>query len=90
VPDLCSFKSAWEAWWVKQRHQQNELDYLTLRKECGEALALHADGKLEFEALRQRAAELASQFQQVLTPTEPLTDSLVFGLMLAIAAEAEG
>lgn len=89
IPDLCNLKSSWDAWWVEQRHLLNRLDVLTLKKEAGEALRLHAEGTLDLKELRNVALELAKKYQPVLTSSRPLTDEVVFGLMLSVAVEAE-
>ena len=89
IPDLCRLKTTWEAWWIAQRHVVNVLDQIALKKECADALRVHADGKLDFNGLRSQAEALASKYRPVLTSTEPITEELVFGLMLALAVEAE-
>jgi hypothetical protein len=89
IPDLCRLKSVWDSWWVEQRHILNRLDVIALKKAAGDALRLHAEGKLNFQALRDEARTLAQKFSGVLTATQPLSDEVVFGLMLAIAVEAE-
>lgn len=89
VPDLCRLKTMWEAWWIAQRHGVNILDQIALKKECADALRVHVDGKLDFNGLHSEAKALASKYGPVLTSTEPITKELVFGLMMALAVEAE-
>jgi len=89
IPDLCRFKTAWEMWWISQRHGVSPLDHFALKKECADVLRVHADGKLDFNGLRAQAEALASQFLPVLTTAEPITAELVFGFILALAVEAE-
>lgn len=89
IPDLCALKTSWEAWWISQRHVVNILDQLALKKECADALRVHADGKLDFNGLRSEAKSLATKFAPVFTSTEAVTDELVFGLMMTLAVEAE-
>lgn len=89
VPDLCRLKTAWEAWWIGQRHVVNVLDQIALKKEAADALRVHADGKLDFNGLRCQARMLADKYGPVLTSTEVITEELVFGLVIALAVEAE-
>lgn len=89
IPDLCRLKTTWEAWWIGQRHIVNVLDLLVLKKECADALRIHVDGKMNFNGLRTEANALALKFATVLTSTEPINGELVFGLMMALAVEAE-
>ncbi len=89
IPELCALKSAWDAWYVQERHLINQLDFLTLKKEAGDALRLHSSGTLTFRELRDQARLLVSKHGHTLTSTSPISDQLVFGLMLSIAVEAE-
>jgi hypothetical protein len=89
IPELCRLKTTWEAWWIAQRHGVNVLDQIALKKECADALRVHVDGKLDFNGLRGEAKSLATKFAPVLTSTEPITEELVFGFMMALAVEAE-
>lgn len=89
IPDLCRLKTEWEAWWITQRHSVNQLDYLTLKKACADAMLAHADGKLDFEGMRTIAKGLAAKFVSILTSAEPITEELIFGLLLSLAVEAE-
>jgi Cap4, dsDNA endonuclease domain len=89
IPDFCRLKAAWDAWWIGQRHSINQLDFIALKKACGDALLVHTAGKLDFEGLRSEAKALATKYGSVLTPTEPLDEALVFGLIMAVAAETE-
>lgn len=89
IPHLCRLKAAWDAWWVVQRHVLKDLDMIALRGECARALTVHADGSLDFNGLRKEAEAISAKFASVLTPTEPLNDELVFGLMLSMVVEAE-
>lgn len=89
IPDLCRLKTTWDAWWTRHRHLVNVLDMLPLKNECAAALTVHTDGRLTFDGLRDQAVALSTKYAQVLKATEPLTSELVFGLMLAIAVEAE-
>jgi hypothetical protein len=89
VPDLCRLKTSWEAWWISQRHGVNVLDQLALKKECADVLRIHSAGQLDFNGLRAQAHALAAKYGSVLTSTDPITDDLIFGLMLALAVEAE-
>ncbi len=79
IPELCRLKAGWDAWWVRQRHALNQLDVLALKKECGDALLVHAAGTLDFNGLRDQAKTLAAKYGPVLTPTEALREELVFG-----------
>jgi hypothetical protein len=89
IPQLCRLKAAWDAWWVTQRHVLNSLDVIALRSECAAALVVHAAGNLDFMGLRNEARSIADKFAPMLTSTEPLSDELVFGLLLSISVEAE-
>jgi hypothetical protein len=89
IPDLCRLKTQWDAWWIAQRHVVNKLDYLALKKDCADALRIHTAGQLDFKGLRSQATMLATKFNPVFTSTEPLSDELVFGLIIALAVEAE-
>jgi hypothetical protein len=89
IPDLCRMKATWDGWWIRQRHAVNQLDFIALKKECGDALRVHAAGTLDFNGLRTEAMALATKYGPVLTPTEPFGEELVFGLMMALAAETE-
>jgi hypothetical protein len=89
VPDLCRLKTTWEAWWIAQRHVVNALDQIALKKEAADVLRVHADGKLDFNGLRYQARVLADKYGPVLTSTELITEELVFGLLIALAVEAE-
>jgi DNA-binding Xre family transcriptional regulator len=89
IPDLCRYKTAWEAWLHGQRHIVNGLDFLTLKKGCADALRVHAAGNMNFVGLHAEAKALGDKFRGVLTSTEPLTDELVFGLIISLAVEAE-
>lgn len=89
IQDFCRLKANWDAWWIRQRHGVNGLDFIALKQACGEALRIHAAGTLDFNGLRREAETLAAKYREVLTPTEPLTEELVCGLMMAIAAETE-
>lgn len=88
IPDFCRLKASWDAWWAAQRHGVNHVDQLALRAECAAALRVHSDGKLDFTGLSEEAKSLASKYERILTSTDPLTPDLVFGLMMALAAEA--
>lgn len=89
IPDLCRLKTTWEAWWISQRHGLNVLDQVALKQECADALRVHVDGKLDFNGLRSQAHALAKKYESVFTASEPITEELVFGFMLALAVEAE-
>ncbi len=89
IPELCQLKTAWDAWWVRQRHVVNALDQISLKNSCASALKVHSDGHLSFDGLGQEASNLATKYSTILTSSEPLTKDLVFGLMLAVAVEAE-
>ena len=89
IPEFCRYKTEWEAWWIAQTHVVNGLDQLSLKKECADALRMHTEGTLDFNGLRYQAKALAVKYVTVLTSTEPLTDELVVGLMLALAVESE-
>ncbi|MGE0327929.1 MAG: dsDNA nuclease domain-containing protein [Polyangiaceae bacterium] len=89
IPDMCRMKALWEAWWVAERHRIDQLSFLALKKECGDALLLHgANGPLTLEGLSEQAKQLAATFRGSLTSSEPLTGELVFGLILSVATEA--
>jgi hypothetical protein len=89
IPGLCRLKASWDAWWITQRHVLNALDVMAMKAECSWALSIHSTGNLDFNGLRSEALAIATKFGAVLTPTEPLTDELIFGLMLSLAVEAE-
>lgn len=89
IPELCRLKTSWDAWWLRQRHAVNILDLLPLKNECADTLKVHADGRMTFDGLREQATALTGKYGSVLTSSEPLTKELVFGLMLAVAVEAE-
>lgn len=89
IPEFCRLKAAWDAWWIGQRHAVNQLDFIALKKACGDTLYAHSDGHLDFNGLRSEAKALATKYGGVLTTTEPLDETLVFGLMMAVAAETE-
>lgn len=89
IPDLCRLKTTWEAWWIGQRHVVNILDQVALKKECADALRVHVNGMMDFNGLHAEAEALAVKYAPVLTSTEPITKELVFGLMMALAVEAE-
>jgi hypothetical protein len=89
IPELCCLKTTWEAWWITQRHIVNVLDQIALKGECAEALHIHAAGKLDFNGLRWQARALALKYAPILTSTEPINEQHVFGLMMALAVEAE-
>jgi DNA-binding Xre family transcriptional regulator len=89
IPEFCRLKAAWDAWWIGQRHAVNQLDFIALKTACGDALQVHSAGQLHFNGLHAEAKALATKYGPVLTTTEPLNDQLVFGLMMALAAETE-
>jgi hypothetical protein len=89
IPELCRLKTSWDAWWLRQRHNVNILDHVALKNECADAMRVHADGRMTFDGLRQEATALTTKYASVLTSSESLTRDLVFGLMLAVAVEAE-
>jgi DNA-binding Xre family transcriptional regulator len=89
IPELCHLKSAWDAWWVVQRHLVSKLDYTALKTECCAAIQSHSAGTLDFDGLRAEAKSLAVKYRPALTSTQPLNDELVFGLMMTAVAEAE-
>ena len=89
IPDFCRLKTTWDTWWIAQRHSVSALDYVALKKECAEVLRVHTNGTLDFNGLREQADALARRYGRVLTSTQPLSNELVVGLMIAIAVEAE-
>lgn len=89
IPDLCRFKTSWDAWWIVERNNMNPLDQVALKQECANALRIHADGKLDFKGLHAEATALARKYVSTLTTSTPLTEELVFGQMLSLAVEAE-
>jgi hypothetical protein len=90
IPDLCTYKVGWAAWWMEQRNLVDELDYVALKSECAEILTAHSSGTLKFDKLADQAKGLTEKYQPRLPSSEPLTDELVMGLILSLAVEAEG
>jgi hypothetical protein len=88
IADVCRLKATWDSWWAQQRHAVNGLDHVALKKACADVLGLHSDGKLDFDGVNREAKSLAAKYGPILTSSEALSPELVFGLMMALAAEA--
>jgi transcriptional regulator with XRE-family HTH domain len=90
IPDMCTYKVAWAAWWMEQRNLVDELDYVALKSECAEILTAHSSGTLKIDKLAEQAKALAEKYQARLPSSEPLTAEPVMGLMISLAVDAEG
>ncbi len=89
IPDLCKFKTAWDGWWIDQRHLVDDADYLALKAECAGLLRSHSEGHLPIEQLVAQAKTLAEKFEGKLTSSEPVTAELIVGFVVSLAVEAE-
>ena len=89
IPDLCTYKVGWIAWWMEQRSLVDELDYLALKSECAEILTAHSSGTLKIDKLVEQAKSLAEKYRAKLPSSEPLTGELVMGLIIALVVDAE-
>lgn len=87
IPMMCRLKARWDAWWVAERHNLDGLHELDLRAVAGRVVEDHALGKLDFDGMKNEAANIAERFQTTLTARQPLTRDLVFGLILSTAVE---
>jgi hypothetical protein len=90
IPDLCTYKVGWVAWWMEQRNVVDELDYLALKGECAEILTAHSSGTLKIDQLVEQAKSLADKYRDKLPSSVPLTPELVVGLIITLVVDAEG
>jgi hypothetical protein len=90
IPDLCTYKVGWVAWWMEQRSFVDELDYLALKSECAEILTAHSSGTLKIDKLADQAKSLAEKYKSKLPSSEPLTGELVMGLIITLVVDTEG
>jgi Cap4 dsDNA endonuclease len=89
IPDLCTYKVGWVAWWMEQRNVVDELDYVALKSECAEILTAHSSGTLKIDKLAEQAKSLAEKYRDKLPSSEPLTAELVMGLIITLVVDAE-
>lgn len=89
VPELCTFKTDWEAWHLDERHRIERVDLLTLKAECADVLRAHSGGTVGFVALVEQAKAIAEKHRPQLSTSKPLTAELVVGFVISIAVEAE-
>lgn len=90
IPDLCTYKVGWAAWWMEQRNVVDELDYLALKGQCAEILTAHSFGTLKIDQLVDQARSLAEKYADKLPSSTPLTAELVMGLIITLVVDAEG
>jgi Cap4 dsDNA endonuclease len=88
IEDICQLKTLWDSWWINQRHVIEPIEYVSLKQECADVLKAHSLGAMTFLGLRSEATRLTAKYRLVLTSTDPITESHVFGLMMSLAAEA--
>ena len=89
IPELCRLKANWDVWWVKERHMLQQLDVISMKQACADALALHHQGSMTFDQLRRESENICAKFSNILTSNEKLSRELVFGLLLSVAVEAQ-
>ena len=89
IPDVCRFKTGWDAWWLNQQHLIDRADYLALKLEAANLLRLHTEGHLLFANLIEQAKGVAHTYAGRVASSKPLTGDLVLGLVFSLAAEAE-
>jgi Cap4-like dsDNA endonuclease family protein len=89
IPELCSYKTGWDAWWLDQRHSVEPVDYLTLKGECAELLKAHGAGELPIDGLVAQAKLVCEKYRKILMSSEPLRAELIVGFIIALAVEAE-
>ena len=90
IPDLCTYKVGWAAWWMQQRSVVDELDYVALKSECADILVAHSSGTLKIDKLVDQAKSLADKYRNKLSSSTPLTDELVMGLIITLVIDSEG
>jgi hypothetical protein len=89
IPDFCRYKTAWDAWWIDQRHRVDQADYLAIKQQCAVLLRAHAEAGLSLDELIAQAKALASKYGTQLASSQPLTAELILGFVFSLAAEAE-
>lgn len=90
IPDFCSLKTLWSAWWLRHVDLINKLDFAVYKSACLAALRAHSDATLSLIDLGEEARVLATKYNAVFNPLEPLTGERVMGYIISLAVEAEG
>ncbi len=84
---FCQLKSDWDIWFRSAQHEGDPVEFLSLRAECQRLLEAHVARQIDFTDLGKSATELANQFSSRLSTSVPLSNALVLGYILALAAE---
>ncbi len=88
IPDWCQLKTGWDEWVIAERSTIDLADLLLLKKDCRDVLRIYVSDRKALDWLVNEASALAQRYATI-GATKPLTKSLVFGAILALAVEAE-
>jgi Cap4 dsDNA endonuclease len=89
IPDFCELKTFWSAWWLKHADLVDKLDFMVFKTDCLQILRSHSDGKMSIAELGNHAKALATKYNSIFNPLEPLTPECVMGFIISLAVEAE-
>lgn len=86
IVDICRYKTKWDAWYLQERHQIEDVDYSALKARGIQLLKAHSAGGLSIDKLAEESLAIANEFNPKLSGVQ-LTRELVMGFLFAIAAE---
>jgi hypothetical protein len=89
IPQFCELKTLWSAWWLKHADLVEKLDFITFKTTCIELLKAHNAGTMSLREVGEQAKDLATKYNSIFNPLEPLLPEQVMGYIISLAVEAE-
>lgn len=86
ISEICNFKVKWDLWIQEKKHDFDESDVSAIKLECIKALS---DKNTSFDALGERAKDIAKQFNPKLPAHVQVSESLILGFIFSLASQME-